>query len=56
MLVGQGITFLLLPPEKVHRDDGMPVTDDCPKTEMKEFVNVVKREIQSVLAIRYEKR
>lgn len=56
MLVGQGMTSLLLPPEKVHRDDGMPITDDRRKTDMKEFVNVVKREIQSVLAIRYEKR
>lgn len=55
MLSGEGLTFFLLPPEKVRRSDG-PVAGSSESKRLANFPDIVKKELRSLLAIRNEKR
>ena len=55
MLSGEGLTFFLLPPEKVWRSDE-PVAGSSESKRLADFPDIVKKELRSLLAIRNEKR
>ena len=56
MLVGEGMTFYLIPSAQVLRKDSMSAVVQTEEKSLADFTEIVKRELQSVLAIRQEKR
>jgi len=59
MLVGEGLTFYLLPPAQVRREDNTtvaPSTRTDTTSNLTIFGHIVKRELNNLLAIQQEKR